>query len=76
MQCVELGLEPRDARLFMVFDGRYKLIHAEGGFRPMLFDPGTDPDEFTDLGKGDAHGQFIDRLYAYLADWGLRLPSG
>ena len=27
-QCVKLGLQPRDARLFMVFDGRYKLMHA------------------------------------------------
>jgi arylsulfatase A-like enzyme len=33
-----LGVSADDARLFMVYDGRYKLIHAEGGFRPMLFD--------------------------------------
>ena len=73
VQCVELGLEPRDARLFMVFDGRYKLIHAEGGFRPILFDLAEDPDEFHDLGKGGAHRAVIDRLYSYLTEWGLRL---
>ena len=52
-QCEKLGVAPRDARLFMVFDGRYKLIHAEGGFRPMLFDLERDPQEFHDLAKGD-----------------------
>ena len=74
-QCVALGLEPRDARLFMVFDGRHKLMHAEGGFRPMLFDLQDDPDEFNDLAKGTAHQQEIDRLYDHLATWGRRLAQ-
>ncbi|MEM9630099.1 MAG: sulfatase-like hydrolase/transferase [Pseudomonadota bacterium] len=74
-QCVKLGLEPRDARLFMVFDGRYKLMHAEGGFRPMLFDLQTDPEEFHDLAKGAGHQAEIDRLYEYLARWGRRLAQ-
>jgi len=74
-QAVKLGLEPRDARLFMVFDGRYKLMHAEGGFRPMLFDLKTDPDEYDDLAKGNKHQDEIDRLYGYLAQWGRRLAQ-
>jgi arylsulfatase A-like enzyme len=74
-QCVKLGLEPRDARLFMVFDGRYKLMHAEGGLRPLLFDLQTDPEEFHDLVKGDKHQAEIDRLYGYLAQWGRRLSQ-
>lgn len=74
-QCAKLGLEPKDARLFMVFDGRYKLMHAEGGFRPMLFDLQQDPDEFHDLAKGDAHQEHIDRLYDYLAHWGRRVAQ-
>lgn len=74
-QCTELGLEPRDARLFMVFDGRFKMMHAEGGFRPMLFDLETDPDEFHDLAKGDSHQDEIDRLYGCLARWGRRLAQ-
>lgn len=74
-QCVKLGLEPRDARLFMVFDGRFKLMHAEGGFRPMLFDLETDPDEFHDLAKQDTHGPDIARLYGYLAEWGRRMSQ-
>ncbi len=74
-QCLKLGLEPRDARLFMVFDGQYKLMHAEGGFRPMLFDLKEDPDEFHDLAKGTAHRDEIDRLYGHLATWGRRLAQ-
>ena len=42
-------LATMDARLFMVTDGRWKLIHAEG-FRPMLYDMERDPEEFHDLG--------------------------
>ena len=74
-QCVKLGLEPRDARLFMVYDGRFKLMHAEGGFRPMLFDLETDPEEFHDLAKGTGHQSDIDRLYGHLATWGRRLAQ-
>jgi len=59
----------------MVFDGRYKLMHAEGGFRPMLFDLQEDPDEFNDLAKGTTHQLEIDRLYEYLAQWGRRLAQ-
>ena len=72
---VKLGLEPRDARLFMVFDGRYKLMHAEGGFRPMLFDLQEDPEEFHDLAKRPGHEEPIARLYEYLASWGRRLSQ-
>ena len=67
-----VGVSIRDARLFMVFDGRWKLIHAEGGFRPMLFDLATDPHEFDDLAKGAAHEAEIARLYEHLARWGRR----
>ncbi|MEP2533418.1 sulfatase-like hydrolase/transferase [Shimia sp.] len=74
-QAIKLKVEPRDARLFMVFDGRYKLMHAEGGFRPMLFDLEQDPEEFHDLGKTDAHDGEIDRLYGYLAQWGRRMSQ-
>lgn len=74
-QCVKLGLEPKDARLFMVFDGRYKLMHAEGGLRPMLFDLQSDPDEFNDLAKQPGHEDILDALYDKLAIWGRRLAQ-
>jgi hypothetical protein len=44
----------------------------------MLFDLATDPDEFHDLAKGDVPAAIraeIDRLYGYLAEWGLRLSQ-
>ena len=72
---VELGVEPRDARLFMVYDGRYKMMHAEGGMRPMLFDLQEDPDEFYDLAKGSEHNEIIDKLYLDLRNWGLRMSQ-
>ena len=72
---VDLGVEPRDARLFMVYDGRYKMMHAEGGMRPMLFDLQEDPDEFYDLAKGSEHNEIIDKLYLDLRNWGLRMSQ-
>lgn len=69
-----LGVPPREARLFMVFDGRFKMMHAEGGFRPMLFDLQTDPQELVDLGADPAHQGTRTRLYDLLHAWARR-PS-
>jgi len=44
-----LGIDQKDARLIMVRNARWKYIHAEG-YRPMLFDLETDPQELEDLG--------------------------
>ncbi|WBU59266.1 sulfatase-like hydrolase/transferase [Paracoccus albus] len=71
----KLGLKPRDARAFMIFDGRWKMIHFEGGFRPMLFDHETDPDEFHDLGELTEHEAEIDRLYTHLGAWARRMSQ-
>lgn len=71
----KLGVAPRDARMFMVFDGRYKLIHAEGGLRPMLFDLHSDPKEFDDLAKGRGHQEVIASAYEKLAQWGRRMSQ-
>ena len=70
-----LGVSNRDARLFMVFDGRFKLMHAEGGFRPMLFDLDTDPEELRDLGSSHYHEGIIELLYAQLSAWGRRMSQ-
>jgi len=74
-QAVALGVAPKDARLFMVFDGRYKLIHAEGGLGHLLFDLRDDPNEFYDLSGSDSHDDIVDRLYGHLAQWGRRLSQ-
>lgn len=71
----ELCVSIRDARLFMIFDGRYKMIHAEGGFRPMLFDLQEDPKEYRDLGASPDHKEVMDRLYDCLAEWGRRMSQ-
>jgi len=68
----KLGISSDDARIFMVFDGRWKLIHFEGGFRPMLFDLETDPEEFHDLGADEGAREEIARLYRHLHAWSLR----
>lgn len=70
-----VGCTPRDARLFMVFDGRFKMMHSECGARPMLFDLETDPDEFNDLAKGDTHADTIARMYEHLSKWGRRMSQ-
>jgi arylsulfatase A-like enzyme len=69
-----LGVEPRDARLYMIADKRWKYIHATG-FRPMLYDLQTDPNEFRDLGDDPACAAERERLGAALAQWGLRLSQ-
>ena len=74
-QGAKLGLAPRDCRLFMVFDGRYKLMHAEGGLRPMLFDLHTDPNEFDDLVKSNPNHPALEKLYDHLATWSRRMSQ-
>ncbi len=67
----KLGRQPSEARLFMVADARWKLVHAPG-FRPMLFDLETDPNELRDLGADPAYEGERQRLSAALHAWGLR----
>jgi len=57
-------------RLFMVYDGRWKYIHATG-FRPMLYDLESDPLEFADRGEDPACADIIARLQAALFEWAL-----
>jgi hypothetical protein len=70
----KLAVAPKEARLFMVFDGRFKMMHTEGGMRPVLFDLETDPQEFHDLGESPHHAAIRARLYERLAHWAQR-PS-
>lgn len=70
----KLGIAPRDARLFMAADTRWKYVHAVG-FRPMLFDMQSDPKEFNDLGADPAHAQVRERFEAALAEWALRMSQ-
>ena len=69
-----LGVSVQDARLFMVADQRYTFMHAEGGFRPMLFDRKTDPNELKDIGASPEHTDIIAKMYDRLHQWSRR-PS-
>ncbi len=64
----------RDAVMFMIADKRWKMVHCEGGYRPLLFDLENDPDELTDLGDSDEHAEVIEALYDKLFAW-TRRPS-
>lgn len=66
-----LAVSVRDAKLTMLFDGRWKYIFAEG-FRPMLFDIETDPQELTDLGDNPDYADECDRLKTLLFQWARR----
>jgi len=70
----KLGLDPAEARMFMVASKDWKLIHFEGGFRPMLFDLKNDPGELVDLGESEQLQPVIDELYGRLFAWARR-PS-
>ncbi len=60
----------RDCRLFMAFDGRWKYIHATG-FRPLLFDLASDPQELYDLGADPGCAEERARMRDVLLDWAL-----
>jgi arylsulfatase A-like enzyme len=76
MQDVRLKLnQPIErCRLFMVFDGRWKYIHASG-FRPMLYDLDSDPQEVFDRGADPSCADVVARLQQDLFDWALH-PNG
>ncbi|MGB1309626.1 MAG: sulfatase-like hydrolase/transferase [Leucothrix sp.] len=72
---VNLGINPRQAQLYMVTDKRWKYIFAEGDIRPMLFDLQTDPQELNDLGASETpqHIEVKTRLFMALSQWWRRV---
>jgi len=71
---LKLGQPIEQCRLFMVFDGRWKYIHASG-FRTMLYDLLSDPEELMDRGQDPSRADVIARLQSALFDWALH-PKG
>ena len=63
-----LDVDQNDARLTMVFDGRWKYVHVET-MRPMLFDLETDPSELNDLGADPTFALQIKRLSELHFEW-------
>lgn len=68
---VDLGIPEKDARLIMICDKRWKYWHAEG-FRPMLFDLESDPQELVDLGADPAYADVRRRMHEAIFDWARR----
>jgi arylsulfatase A-like enzyme len=67
---IELGTPAREAWMRMAFDGRWKYVLTEG-YRPMLFDLQSDPQELQDLGASaaPAHAAARARLHEALFRW-------
>lgn len=65
---LKLDLPLADCRLYMVTDGRFKLIYGEG-VPPMLFDLESDPQELRDLGTDPASASTVERLRGALFHW-------
>lgn len=70
-----LGVAHRDARLFMAYDGRWKLVHPQGGMPPLFFDLQSDPDELIDLGQDATYETERARMYEHLHAWTRRLSQ-
>jgi arylsulfatase A-like enzyme len=66
-----LGTKSRDAWMRMIFDGRWKYVLFEG-YRPMLFDLASDPNEFNDLGADPSFEADRARLHESLFEWARR----
>lgn len=67
-----LGVPPARARMMMVADADWKMVHFECGARPVLFDLRADPQELTDLGASPAHADVRARMYDKLNAWARR----
>ena len=63
-----VGVDQSDARLTMVFDGRWKYIHVEK-MHPLLFDLETDPNELVDLARYPKYAEELERLSALHYEW-------
>ena len=67
-----LNASVRDAVMFMAANKKWKLVHCEGGYRPILFDLENDPNELVDLGDSAEHADVIATMYDHLFAWTRR----
>ena len=65
---LELGRQPRQCETFTIRTERWKYTYV-CGFRPILFDLQSDPDEFRDLGADSGHGRIRQTFDAQLFHW-------
>ena len=70
----DLGRSMHNARMTMLYDGRYKYVHCLG-FNPMLFDLQEDPQEFSDLGTDPGYSAIRGQLSEQMLDWSAGLKN-
>ncbi|RUW50444.1 phosphonate monoester hydrolase [Mesorhizobium sp. M1A.F.Ca.ET.072.01.1.1] len=70
---LRLAMPVSGCKLYMITDGRFKLVHGEG-VEPMFFDLQNDPGELRDLGREPSAAGDIERLSKMLMRW-LALPN-
>jgi arylsulfatase A-like enzyme len=70
----ELGRNSYNARMTMLFDGRYKYIHCLG-FKPMLYDLQEDPQELVDFGIDKEYSVVRSQLTEQMMDWSAGLKN-
>lgn len=63
-----LGIDQKDARLTMIYDGKWKYVHAEG-FEPLLYELESDPDELINFATYPEYKSQVDRLRALHFKW-------
>ena len=63
-----VNFDQADARLVMIFDGRWKYVHVEK-MRPLLYDLQADPDELNEIGDDPRFEAEILRLREFHFDW-------
>lgn len=68
---LEVGVNQNDARLTMIFDGRWKYVHVEN-MQPLLYDLESDPDEVRNLGDDPDYAAQIKRLSGLHFEWSRR----
>ncbi len=74
---VKLGVSLDEARWTILADPRWKFTHFEGGFRPILFDRQSDPNETIDRAQdpdGEAQAA-LDLMYRRLAEFRARVSQ-
>ncbi|WP_323763284.1 alkaline phosphatase family protein [Marinovum sp.] len=64
-------IDQADARMVMIFDGRWKYVHVEK-MRPLLYDLEADPNELNELGADPQYSDQIARMQAMHFDWSRR----
>jgi arylsulfatase A-like enzyme len=72
----DLGIDPWDARSFMIRTDRWKyILHQK--YRPQLFDLHADPTEFHDLGddpnQAEVRAELHEALFTWMRDRRLRV---